>query len=340
MTFISTQSNSLTRTTINSIQKNGQKAQKSIEKLSTGKHLNRAGDDVASSSISTKLTSKLRGITKAQGNIMDAMGHLDVAESGLTDAMDIIQNIRDLMVKGLNGTNSVDEKNILQEQLNAYVDSLADMRDTLEVNMYVPPGIDDFFGFYDNILSNGWGFSTDNMGSNINIGLDYQFGEEDGDTRNIKFGGPLGNPLNLDDYLGVNPANNGLTNPFPFTNPPPPGLTRNRLIEYTIPGSTIGSVFDGGPPYDTDDLEVLNNSVRHLSRMMSTVNAKRTFFQNHFDFLEEKKLGYTNMRSQLEDTDFATESTKFAKAQIKQQTASSMLSQSNAQSQLALSLLP
>ncbi len=74
--------------------------------------------------------------------------------------------------------------------------------------------------------------------------------------------------------------------------------------------------------------------------MMCTVNAKRTFFQEQFDFLEEQKFGYTNMQSQLQDTDFTTESTKFAKAQIKQQTASSMLSQANGQSQLALSLLP
>ncbi len=146
MTFISTQSNSLTRTTIDSIQRNGRVAQKSIEKLATGKRLNRAGDDVASMSISTKLTSKLRGITKAQGNIIDAMGHLDVAESGLTDAMDIIQNMRELIVQGLNGTNSTEEKNMLPRQFNAYVQSLADIRDSLEVIMYVDPTADDFYG--------------------------------------------------------------------------------------------------------------------------------------------------------------------------------------------------
>ena len=209
---------------------------------------------------------------------MDLMGHLDVAKSGLTDAMDIIQNLRELMVQGLNGTNSTQEKDMLQRQFNAYVNSLEDLRDSSEVIMYIPPGTDDVFGLYDNILSSNWAQSG--MAPTTNVGLDYQFGEEDGDTRNIKFGGPLVNPTNFDGYLGDHPAHNGLTNPFPFTGPTPPDATRNRLIEYTIPGSTIGSVFDGGPPYDTDDLEVLNNSVRHLSLMMSTVSVNLMYSRN------------------------------------------------------------
>ncbi|NQY80700.1 MAG: hypothetical protein HRT47_10340 [Candidatus Caenarcaniphilales bacterium] len=61
-------------------------------------------------SIAVKLETKLRGIGKAQQNVLDAMGHMEVAKSGLQNVSDSMQRIRELFVQGLNGTNSVDEK--------------------------------------------------------------------------------------------------------------------------------------------------------------------------------------------------------------------------------------
>ena len=121
MTFISTQSNSLTRTAVNSVQSHGRSLNKSIEKLSTGKRLNRAGDDVASMSIATKIDKDIRGIDQAQRNVMDAIGHMEVAEGGLLKSLENVQRVRELMVQGLNGTNSVEEKNMLQREINEIV---------------------------------------------------------------------------------------------------------------------------------------------------------------------------------------------------------------------------
>lgn len=132
MTFVSSQSNSLTRTAIDSIQSHGRTAKKSIEKLSTGERLNGAGDDVASMSIAAKLDTDIRGIDQAQKNIMDAMGHMEVAEGGLLQSLENVQRIRELMVQGLNGTNSVEEKNMLQREINAIVDPNGLFQEKLE----------------------------------------------------------------------------------------------------------------------------------------------------------------------------------------------------------------
>ena len=94
---------------------------KSIEKLSTGKRLNRAGDDVVSMSIATKIDKDIRGIDQAQRNVMDAIGHMEVAEGGLLKSLENVQRVRELMVQGLNGTNSVEEKNMLQREINEIV---------------------------------------------------------------------------------------------------------------------------------------------------------------------------------------------------------------------------
>jgi flagellin len=123
VTSISTQYNSVTRTAARAAQNHTETINKSIEKLSTGKRLNKAGDDAASLSISTKLDKDIRGVNQAQKNVMDAMGHMEIAEGGLLKSLDNIQRIRELMVQGLNGTNGIEEKNMLQREINGIVDA-------------------------------------------------------------------------------------------------------------------------------------------------------------------------------------------------------------------------
>jgi flagellin len=77
-----------------------------INKLSSGKRINRAADDAAGLTINEKLTSKLRGITKAQGNIGDALSVIQRTYGGLSTVMENLQKIRELMVKAANGTNT------------------------------------------------------------------------------------------------------------------------------------------------------------------------------------------------------------------------------------------
>jgi len=93
---------------------------KSIEKLSTGKRVNRAGDDVAALSISAKADSQIKGSSQAKKNIVGAMGILDEANTKLSTAFDLISNIRELYVQGLNGTNSQAEVDMIQRQIIEY----------------------------------------------------------------------------------------------------------------------------------------------------------------------------------------------------------------------------
>jgi flagellin len=99
-----------------------------INKLSSGKRINRAADDAAGLTINEKLTSKLRGITKAQGNIGDALSVIQRTYGGLSTVMENLQKIRELMVKAANGTNGVDELNYIQSEINENVAIIEAMR--------------------------------------------------------------------------------------------------------------------------------------------------------------------------------------------------------------------
>ena len=74
-------------------------------------------------SIAAKVNSRLKGIQKAKTNAYEMLGHLEVAKSGLNQSSDNLQRIRELFVQGINGTNSVDEKNALQREINELIEA-------------------------------------------------------------------------------------------------------------------------------------------------------------------------------------------------------------------------
>ena len=108
--------------------------QKSIEKLSTGYRINRASDDAAGLSISEKLTSQIKGLEKAEQNIGDGISMLQTAEGSLSIIQDNLQRIRELVVQASNDTNSRNELNAIQREINARVTTIDDIATDTEFN--------------------------------------------------------------------------------------------------------------------------------------------------------------------------------------------------------------
>ena len=73
---------------------------KSLEKLSSGLRINRAGDDAAGLAISEGLKSQIGGLTVAARNAQDGIGAVQTAEGGLNQAHSILQRLRDLGCPG------------------------------------------------------------------------------------------------------------------------------------------------------------------------------------------------------------------------------------------------
>src|SRR5918998_1594818 len=83
---------------------------KSMERLSSGYRINRAGDDAAGLAISEKLRAQIGGLAQAQRNAQDAVSLVQTAEGALAEVHSMLQRVRDLAVQFSNGTLSASDK--------------------------------------------------------------------------------------------------------------------------------------------------------------------------------------------------------------------------------------
>ena len=76
--------------------------QKSINKLSSGLRINSAADDAAGLAISEKMRSQIRGLNQAESNAQDGISLIQTAEGALQQTTDILQRMRELVIKSEN----------------------------------------------------------------------------------------------------------------------------------------------------------------------------------------------------------------------------------------------
>ncbi|MBT2643574.1 flagellin [Bacillus sp. ISL-41] len=90
---------------------------KSMEKLSSGLRINRAGDDAAGLAISEKMRAQVRGLEQAGSNAQDAISLIQTAEGALNETHDILQRMRELSVQASNDTATNDDRKALQDEV-------------------------------------------------------------------------------------------------------------------------------------------------------------------------------------------------------------------------------
>jgi flagellin len=91
---------------------------KSIEKLSSGYRINRAGDDAAGLSISEKMRGQIRGLTQASRNAQDGVSLIQTAEGALNESHAILQRMRELAVQSASDTNVTADRTALDSELD------------------------------------------------------------------------------------------------------------------------------------------------------------------------------------------------------------------------------
>jgi flagellin len=92
---------------------------KSLEKLSSGFRINRAGDDAAGLSISEKMRSQIRGLNQASRNSQDGISLIQTAEGALNETHSILQRMRELAVQAANDTNVTADRTAITNELQA-----------------------------------------------------------------------------------------------------------------------------------------------------------------------------------------------------------------------------
>src|SRR5215208_570385 len=89
---------------------------KSVEKLSSGLRINRAGDDAAGLSISEKMRAQIKGLSQAQRNAQDGISMIQTGEGALTEVHSMLQRMRELSVQGSNDTLSDEDRTAINTE--------------------------------------------------------------------------------------------------------------------------------------------------------------------------------------------------------------------------------
>jgi len=250
---------------------------KSLEKLSSGQRINRAGDDAAGLAISENLKAQVRGLKQAERNAEDGVSLVQIAEGALSEVSNILIRLRELSVQAASDTIGGTERKFLNvefEQLTSEVDRIAN---STEFNR-VP-------------LLNGTGAVFD-----IQIG-----------TRND----PISDRLTFDaSSADVNVAALGLN---------------------------LASVADKISAQNS--LSAIDQAIISVSGIRADFGALQNRLQSTINNIAVSVENLSAANSRVRDTDVAAETAELTRNNILMSAGTSVLSQANASTKSALSLI-
>lgn len=113
---------------------NANQAAKSLEKLSSGMRINRAGNDAAGLAISEKMRGQIRGLDQAMRNAQDGISMIQTAEGALGETHSLIQRMRELAIQAANDTNTGSDRSAIQTEINQLTSEVDRIANTTEFN--------------------------------------------------------------------------------------------------------------------------------------------------------------------------------------------------------------
>lgn len=121
--------------TNNKLKNNNKALSKTLEKLASGFQINRAADDAAGLSISEHMRAQIRGLNQASENIQDGISLVNVADAGLANIQDPhLIRIRELAIQAANDTNTDEDRQKIQLEVQQLVKSIDNITNNTEFN--------------------------------------------------------------------------------------------------------------------------------------------------------------------------------------------------------------
>ncbi|MFT8318833.1 MAG: flagellin Hag [Sporolactobacillus sp.] len=290
--------------TLNQLSKNTTATQKSLEKLSSGLRINSASDDAAGLAISEKMKGQINGLDQATRNAQDATSLAQTAEGSLSETQDILQRMRELAVQAGNDTNTDQDRQNIQDEVNSLTSEVNRIGNTTEFNTQK--------------LLNG-----DKDGNASGTGLQFQIGANEDQSLT----------LNISDMraaaLGITSAVSGASG-FTTTNTVTDG-TNDTTVEKALDVSNAKNAGNA--------VTVIQAAIDKVSSERSKLGATENRLDHTVNNLTTSSQNLTDAQSRITDVDMASEMSNFTKNNILNQAAQAMLAQSNQLPQGVLQLL-
>ena len=113
---------------------NNAKMSDSIEKLSSGVRVNKAGDDAAGLAISEKMRAQVKGLDAAMKNAQNGISLIQTAEGALFETHSILQRMRELSIQAANDTNTTNDRMQMQLEMDELRQELDRIAEATEFN--------------------------------------------------------------------------------------------------------------------------------------------------------------------------------------------------------------
>ncbi|NMB33106.1 MAG: flagellin [Clostridium sp.] len=315
---------------------------KSMEKLSSGYRINRAGDDAAGLSISEKMRAQIRGLDMASKNAQDGISLIQTAEGALNESHAILQRMRELAVQSANDTNVEVDRGSLQSEIDQLAEELTRIADNTEFNTQK---------LLDGTFKDAKFHIGANSGQNIGLSIDNM----DAFKLNV------GQKLVADSDNLLSSAGSTVTVAKFFTAGAVVDANVNTAAAvagyYVTTGDNAGSLFRAATAALTagttavfglsvSDQKLADGAITTINNALETVSAERSklgAYQNRLEHtisnLDSVSENLQASESRIRDVDMAKEMMEFTKQNILQQAATAMLAQANQAPQTVLQLL-
>ena len=118
----------------NALKQNDRLMNDAMERLSTGKRINNAGDDAAGLAITTRMSTHIDGLQQAARNSNDAIGMIQVADGALSEVTGILQRMREISVQASSATYTTGDISMINAEFTQLRDEVSNIVDNTTWN--------------------------------------------------------------------------------------------------------------------------------------------------------------------------------------------------------------
>jgi flagellin len=281
----------------------------SVERLSSGLRINRAKDDAAGLGIANALTQQINGANQGIRNLNDGISMVQTAEGAIAAAQEMGKRILTLATQGANGTLGTTERTAIRSEMRQLMTAINAIGGRTK--------------FSGNSL-----LSVVSTASSGTASFTLQVSNTTTDTISL-------------DQTAFKIIGLGTTNPTLESTITNSGGQASTLIN-EINGVTA-DLASAVPATATSGMQAVQTAANNYITALNTQRSLLGAYQNQIEFtvsnLTELASNLSAARSNVQDTDYASETASLTKGQILQQAATAMLAQANQMPNVILSLL-
>ena len=289
--------------------------QKSLERLSSGKRINRAADDAAGMAISQKMQAQVRGLRQASRNSLDGISLIQTAEGALNEVHAMLQRMRELCVQGANGVYAEDDLKAIGEEIVQLTEQIDKIANETEFN-----GIPLLQGKVGEKTVSG---GTSGPTTSGITKLQLQVGANESQTIIIEM-----KDINVKVSELKIDGNDHSGKKIEFIEEIKKGEGKFKLVESGLTQENFGKA-----------ISIYQSAIDTVASQRSKLGAYQNRIEHTIKNIDNTAENLTASMSRIEDADMALEMSEFTRLNILQQAGTAMLAQANQLPQSVLQLL-